>query len=167
MVTNIAAYQFVAIDDAEALATQLRTLAESGQLLGTVLVASEGLNLFLAGHADGIASFVAGLRADPRFVGIRIKCSQSTSQPFARLKVKVKPEIISFRQPNATPLAGRARSVTAVELAGWIEQGQDDRGQRLVLLDTRNRQEVEHGTFAGALTLPIDKLTQLPDELDD
>ena len=58
MVTNIAAYRFVEIDDPDALATHLRTLAESLNLLGTVLVAREGLNLFLAGRASEIDSFV-------------------------------------------------------------------------------------------------------------
>jgi UPF0176 protein len=165
MITNIAAYQFVAVDDTEALAMQLRTLAESAHLLGTVLVACEGVNLFLAGDADGIANFVVGFRADPRFAGIRIKYSRSTSQPFARLKVKVKSEIISFRRAHPTPLAGRARAVTAPELARWIGKGMDDRGRRLVLLDTRNREEVVHGTFAGAMTLPIDKFSDLPEAL--
>ena len=50
-------------------------------------------------------------------------------------------------------------------LARWIERGIDDSGRRLVLLDTRNREEVAHGTFAGALTLPIDNFTELPEAL--
>src|SRR5690606_27335197 len=61
------------------------------------------------------------------------------------------------------PLAReRAPSVTPQDLARWIGQGGDDEGRRLVLLDTRNREEIAHGTFAGALTLPIDKFTDLP-----
>jgi len=165
MVTNIAAYRFVEIDDPDALATHLRTLAESLNLLGTVLVAREGLNLFLAGRASEIDTFVSELRADARFCAIRVKYSRSASQPFGRLKVKVKPEIISFRREHPSPEAGRARAVAPVDLARWIGQAQDDDGRRLVLLDTRNRQEVVHGTFAGALTLPIDKFTELPDAI--
>jgi UPF0176 protein len=163
MVTNIAAYRFVEVDDTELLAADLRALAEAALLLGTVLIAHEGINLFLAGSAEGIERFVAGLRADARFSTIRIKYSQSTAQPFGRLKVKIKPEIISFRRDHPAPSAGRAPAVTPAELARWIRQGQDDRGRRLLLLDTRNRQEVVHGTFAGALTLPIDRFTELPD----
>jgi UPF0176 protein len=162
MVTNIAAYRFVEIDDAEALAAELHTLAESAFLLGTVLIAREGINLFLAGGDEGIERFVAGLRSDARFNPIRIKYSRSAAQPFGRLKVKVKPEIISFRRAHPAPSTDRAPAVTPPELARWIRQGQDDRGRRLVLLDTRNRQEVEHGTFVGALTLPIERFTELP-----
>src|SRR5690606_840151 len=59
----------------------------------------------------------------------------------------------------------RAPTVAPVELARWMAQGHDDSGRRLVLLDTRNREEVGHGTFEGALTLPIDNFTELPDAL--
>lgn len=165
MVLNLAAYRFVAIDDPDALARDVRGWAEAGALLGTVLVAGEGLNLFLAGTEDGLRAFLARLRADPRFADIDVKYSRSRRQPFARLKVKVKPEIIAFRRDRASPLSGRAPAVAPVDLARWIAQGCDDGGRRLVLLDTRNREEVGHGTFAGALTLPIDNFTQLPEAL--
>lgn len=167
MILNIAAYQFTEIDAPELLAARLRELAETHALRGTILIAGEGLNLFLAGADAGIESFVEGLRADLRFADIVIKRSRSASQPFARLKVKEKSEIISFRQPNATPLAGRARAVEPAELARWIAQGQDDQGNRLVLLDTRNQQEVAYGSFAGAMTLPIDKFTDLPSAVSE
>jgi UPF0176 protein len=162
MILNIAAYQFTEIENPELLADHLRELAESKALRGTVLIAAEGLNVFLAGSDAGIEAFIAGLRADMRFADIVIKCSRSSSQPFARLKVKVKAEIISFRQPDAVPLAGRARAVAPTELARWISEGQDDQGNRIVLLDTRNQQEVAYGTFAGAIELPIDRFTDLP-----
>ncbi|MGN7724916.1 sulfurtransferase [Luteimonas sp. 22616] len=165
MVTNIAAYHFVAIDAPDTLAARLRALAEAGALLGTVLVAGEGINLFLAGVDAGIEDFLAQLRADPRFAGLQVKYSRSTAQPFARLKVKVKPEIISFRRDDASPLRGRAPVVAPADLSRWIAQGHDDAGRRLLLLDTRNREEVAHGTFAGALTLPIDNFTELPEAL--
>lgn len=167
MVLNIAAYLFVEIDAPEQLAHQLRELAESRALRGTILIATEGLNFFLAGSDAGIETFAEGLSADSRFAGIVIKRSRSATQPFARLKVKLKPEIISFRQPDVAPLAGRARTLAPAELARWIAQGQDDHGKRLVLLDTRNQQEVAYGTFAGAMTLPIDKFTDLPKAVSD
>ena len=165
MVTNIAAYHFAAIDDPDALAGHLRGRAEAGALLGTVLVAGEGINLFLAGDEGAIEGFLAPLRADPLFAGLQVKYSRSAAQPFARLKVKVKPEIISFRRDDASPLHGRAPAVAPTDLARWIDQGHDDAGRRVVLLDTRNREEVAHGTFAGALALPIDNFTELPGAL--
>lgn len=167
MILNIAAYQFTRIDAPELLASTLHEVAESHDLRGTILIASEGLNLFLAGSDAGIETFVGSLRADLRFADIVIKRSRSATQPFARLKVKVKSEIIRFRQPDATPLAGRARAVAPAELARWIAQGQDDKGNRLVLLDTRNQQEVAYGSFSGAMTLPIDKFTDLPKAISE
>ena len=131
MILNIAAYQFTKIAVPELLATELHAVADSQALRGTILIASEGLNLFLAGSDAGIETFVDALSGDPRFADIVIKRSRSLSQPFARLKVKVKSEIISFRQPDATPLAGRARALAPAELARWIAQGKDDQGNRL------------------------------------
>ena len=165
MFTSIAAYHFVAIDDPDTVAARVRARAKEKGLLGTVLVAGEGINLFLAGQRGGIDAFLAQLRADPRFEAIHAKYSSSQAQPFARLKVKVKPEIISFRRDGASPLDGRAPAVAPVDLARWIAQGTDDAGRRLVLLATRNREEVAHGSFAGALTLPIDNFTDLPEAL--
>ncbi len=162
MILNAAAYRFTPIADPAALAAQLRAWAEAGELRGTALVAEEGANLFLAGEADAVRGFFAQLHADPRFAGMRVKYSESGSQPFARLKVKIKPEIISFRRDDASPLHARAPAVAPATLAQWLTRGHDDQGKRVVLLDTRNRQEVEYGTFAGALTLPIDKFTELP-----
>ena len=165
MILNIAAYHFVPVDDPAVLAAQVRTLAEAGDLRGTVLVAGEGINLFLAGAESAIRVFLDVLRDDPRFADLIVKESRSRTQPFARLKVKLKQEIIAFRRDNASPLVGRAPAVGPEDLARWIEQGRDDSGRRLVLLDTRNREEIEHGTFNGALTLPIDNFTDLPEAL--
>jgi UPF0176 protein len=165
VILNVAAYHFVPVDDPPALVAQVRELAAAGDLRGTVLVAGEGINIFLAGAESAIRIFLDALRADPRFADIVVKESRSRTQPFARLKVKLKQEIIAFRRDNASPLAGRAPAVAPEDLARWIGQGQDDGGRRLVLLDTRNREEIAHGTFSGALTLPIDNFTDLPDAL--
>jgi UPF0176 protein len=162
MIQNLAAYRFVAIDDPDALCRTLHASAAAHALLGTVLVAVEGINLFLAGEPGAVHAFVEDLRADARFTSIDAKFSTSAVQPFLRLKAKVKPEIISFRREGASPLAQRAPAVTPAVLARWIERGADDAGRRVVLLDTRNREEVRHGSFRGAVTLPIDTFTELP-----
>ncbi|MCL7714171.1 sulfurtransferase [Stenotrophomonas mori] len=167
MIANTAAYHFTPVSDPEALAARLYARAEALALRGTVLVADEGINLFLAGDRDGIDAFYAELEADARFAGMRVKYSHSRRQPFARLKAKVKPEIISFRREAGQPLAHpRAPAVAPATLRRWLRQGHDDRGRRVVMLDTRNVQEFEHGTFAGALTLPIVRFTDLPAALE-
>ena len=142
MILNIAAYLFVAIDDADALAVRLRERAETDGLRGSMLVTPEGLNLFLAGPEAPLRGFLDWLRADARFAALYAKESWSEEVPFARLKVKRKDEIIAFRREHASPLeAGeRAPAVDPPTLQRWIAQGHDDAGKRLVLLDTRNRE---------------------------
>ena len=162
MYTSIAAYHFVAIEDPGTVVERVRERAEALGLLGTVLVAGEGINLFLAGDRGDIDAFLDWLRGDARLAAIQVKYSASRTRPFARLKVKRKREIIAFRREGASPLEGRAPAVAPADLARWIGQGSDDTGRRLVLLDTRNREEIAHGSFAGALTLPIDNFTDLP-----
>jgi UPF0176 protein len=166
MILNLAAYRFVAIDDPRAVVAAVRVRAETAALRGTVLVAGEGINLFLAGDEAPLRDFVEWLRADPRFAPIELKYSWSAQLPFARLKVKLKREIIAFRRDEASPLGERAPAVTPMELARWLDQGHDDGGRPVRLLDTRNREEFGYGTFAHAITLPIDNFVDFPGALD-
>jgi UPF0176 protein len=166
MIANTAAYHFTPVADPDALCALLLERATAAQLRGTILVAGEGINLFLAGAQPAIDGFYAALRADARFAGLRVKTSYSHMQPFARLKAKVKPEIISFRIDDGQPLAyPRAPSIDPVTVQRWLRQGHDDAGKPVVMLDTRNTQEIEYGTFQDALVLPITKFTDLPEAL--
>ncbi len=165
-ILNIAAYLFVSIADPPALAAVLRARCEARGVLGSILVSPEGVNLFLAGAADEVDGFLADLRADARFSGLREKRSWSASVPFRRLLIKVKPEIITFKQDGLDPANVRAPSVTPADLRRWLDQGHDDDGRPVVLVDTRNDEELAYGTFRGALQLGIDKFTELPDALE-
>ena len=161
MIVNTAAYHFVSIVDAHALTARLLERAQALELRGTILVAAEGINLFLAGGAAGIDTFYAELKADARFADMRVKYSHSHMQPFARLKAKVKPEIISFRRDVGQPLDDpRAPAVAPATLQRWLRQGHDDAGKRVVMLDTRNEQEFAHGTEDG-LALPVTAAARL------
>jgi UPF0176 protein len=167
VILNLAAYRFTAIDDPAALARELRADAERLALRGTVLVAPEGLNAFLAGAPAAVQEWIDARRADPRFTGLHAKLSESRANPFARLKVKVKREIIAFRREKTSPPdVGRAQAVAPEDLARWLAQGHDDDGRRVVLLDTRNREEVAHGSFEQALALPIDNFADFPEAVD-
>src|SRR5258706_8472723 len=83
---NIAGYRFVALDDLPALRDRLFAACTENALRGTILLAPEGINLFLAGTAESIAVFVQSLDADPRLAGIVLKKSWSLQPPFRRLK---------------------------------------------------------------------------------
>jgi UPF0176 protein len=164
---NIAAYRFVTIAEPSAVAARVRELCEAQALKGTVLVAPEGINIFLAGEPAGIHGFLQQLGEDERFAGLQVKFSDSETMPFRRLRVRLKREIITFRNQDVSPLAGRARTLAPSQLRDWLRRGHDDDGRELVLLDTRNRQEVAFGSFQDALTLPIDRFTELPEALEE
>lgn len=163
---NIAAYRFVAIDDAPALRERIRSEAAARGLKGTVLLAAEGINLFLAGAAEALHEFVAWLGEDARFAGLEIKQSWSEAPPFGRLLVKVKREIIRMDRPAIRPERGRAPSVDGATLARWLDAGHDDSGRPVVTLDTRNAFEVEHGRFAGAIDWRLQRFGEFPRALE-
>jgi UPF0176 protein len=162
-VLNISAYLFTRIDDRERLRPALKHRANELELKGTILLAEEGINMFLAGAEASVRAFVAELRCDPRFTPIAPKESWSAQQPFGKLLVKLKREIIRMDRPAIRPEAERAPAVAPATLRRWLDQGHDDDGREVVLLDTRNAFEVGYGTFAGAVDWGIERFTQFPD----
>jgi UPF0176 protein len=161
-VLNISAYRFVAIEDPAALREDLHTRARGLGLLGTILLAHEGINLFLAGAHESVDHFLRSLEADPRFLGIPVKKSISDTQPFRKLLVKVKGEIIRMNHPAVQPAAGRAPAVDAPTVKRWLDQGHDDEGRPVVTLDTRNGFEADHGTFEGAVDWRLERFSDFP-----
>ncbi|MDQ1077184.1 MULTISPECIES: sulfurtransferase [Microbacterium] len=162
-VLNVSAYLFTRIDDPAALRVTLRERALAAGLRGTILLAEEGINLFLAGPADAVRGFVDELRVDPRFAALETKHSWSDAVPFGKLLVKVKREIIRMDRPEVRPQDGRAPAVSPDTLRRWLDRGTDDEGREVVLVDTRNAFEVDYGTFAGAKDWRIERFTQFPD----
>jgi UPF0176 protein len=164
-VLNISAYRFVTLTDTHALRESIRSQAGALHLKGTVLLAEEGINLFLAGAADAVREFVAWLKRDARFGALEPKESWSDAVPFGKLLVKVKPEIIRMNHPQLRPETGRAPAVSAATLARWLDAGQDDEGRPVVMLDTRNAFEVDQGAFDGAIDWRIGKFSDFPQAL--
>jgi UPF0176 protein len=164
-VLNISAYRFVAIDDPAALRSTLLEQARRLGLLGTILLAHEGINLFLAGDAAAVREFLALLGADPRFAALEPKESWSADPPFRKLLVKVKREIIRMNHPAIQPSQGRAPAVDAATAKRWLDQGHDDEGRPVITLDTRNAFEVDHGTFEGAVDWRLSKFSEFPQAL--
>jgi UPF0176 protein len=164
-VLNVSAYRFVPLPDAADLRGPLLARATALGLKGTILLAEEGINLFLAGSPDAVRAFLAELRSDPRLADLQAKESWSESVPFKRMLVKKKREIIRMNHPAIRPVAGRAPAIEARTLAHWLDQGHDDAGQPVVLLDTRNAFEVAQGTFEGALDWQLAKFSEFPEAL--
>ena len=159
---NISAYRFVALGDPEGWRARVLARAQAAALKGTVLIAGEGLNLFLAGPEAGVRDFLGWLAGHPEFAGLQAKESWSDHPPFGKLLVKVKPEIIRMNHPTIRPQQGRAPAVDADTLARWLDAGVDDTGRPVVTLDTRNAFEVDHGRLRGAIDWRIEKFSEFP-----
>lgn len=166
-ILNISTYKFVPIDDPHALRDHLHEHAQTLGLRGTVLLAHEGINLFVAGPGAQVREFVALLHADPRFSDLAPKESWSERIPFRKMLVKVKREIIRMNHPAIRPAAGRAPAVDARTVRRWLERGVDDSGRPVVTLDTRNAFEVDYGTFEGAIDWRIQKFSEFPQAVLD
>ncbi|MFN7725081.1 MAG: sulfurtransferase [Rubrivivax sp.] len=161
-ILNIATYRFTPLTDLPALRERLFDSAQAQGLKGTVLLADEGLNLCLAGPEAGVRAWLAAVREEAAFADLPAKESWSATLPFQRLKVKIKREIIRMDMPTVRPAAGRAPAVAATTLARWVQQGHDDEGRPLKLLDTRNDFEVDAGAFEGAVDWRLRKFTEFP-----
>lgn len=161
-IVNISAYKFISLDDLPVLRERLLARCEALGLKGTILLAPEGINLFLAGARKQIDGFMATLYSDRRFADIEPKESVSDSVPFGRLRVRLKREIITMRHPAIRPEGGRAAAVDAATLQRWLDQGHDDDGREVVLLDTRNDYETDVGKFPQAVDYRLASFTEFP-----
>ncbi|MGV8805266.1 MAG: sulfurtransferase [Polaromonas sp.] len=161
-ILNIAAYKFVALQQLAELKQALLEALTARGIKGTVLLAEEGINLFLAAESGAIHDFLTWLRLDARFADLHAKQSWSHAQPFAKLLVKIKPEIIRMNHPAIRPESGRAPAVDATTLKRWLDSGHDDAGRPVVTLDTRNTFEVDVGTFKNAIDWRLSKFTEFP-----
>jgi len=161
-ILNISAYRFVSLDDLPALRERVLAQCHALALKGTILLAPEGINVFLAGPRQAVDAFMDWLRGDARFAGLEAKESFSDQVPFQRMRVRLKKEIITLRHPTIRPEGGRAPAVDAMTFKRWLDQGRDDDGRELVLLDTRNAYETDVGMFAQAVDYRIGSFTELP-----
>jgi UPF0176 protein len=160
---NIAAYKFVTFDDTEAMRPQYQEICARLALKGTILLTPEGINMFLSGPRDNIDEFLAWVRSDARFADLEVKESLSSEQSHKRMLVKIKKEIITMRMPLIKPEEGRAPFVEAHTLKRWLDNGVDDNGKPVVMVDTRNDFEVDVGTFNNTVDYRIKKFTEFPE----
>jgi UPF0176 protein len=161
-ILNASAYKFVSLENPAAWRDSIRAQAQACALLGTILLAQEGINLFVAGAPEDMRAFLQWLRAQPPFTNLVTKESESDQLPFGKLIVKVKPEIIRMNHPTIRPQHERAPAIDAPTLARWLTAGHDDNGRPVVTLDTRNAFELEHGRFKGALDWRLSKFSDFP-----
>jgi len=139
-----ALYQFAAVPDAKALAEALRAACEHNNICGTLIVAHEGINGTIAAPDQAAMDQILTL-IKKNFDNLELKMSSSSAKPFGRMKVKVKPEIVTMRTPEIDPTKMAGQYVNAQE---WNDLIADP---DVLIIDTRNSFEFEKGTFEGAV----------------
>lgn len=156
-VINIAAYQFVPLADLPAMRGRLLSKCKAWGLRGTILISAEGINLFVAGGSHEICALLKVLRVIPGLENFCPKVSVSVEQPFNRMLVRIKKEIIAFGVAGIEPGRRTTPKIAPRELKRWL-----DEGRPITLLDTRNTYEVRMGTFKNAQSLGIKHFRHFP-----
>jgi len=145
MLTVAALYQFTRLADPAALRPGLVELCSGQGVMGSLLLAPEGINGTIAGTRDAVAIVLAAIRGLPGCAGLEWKESPAATMPFGRLRVRLKREIVTMGRPEVDPLAGVGRYVRPGDWNALL------RDPGTVAIDTRNDYEVAIGTFAGAV----------------
>lgn len=166
-ILNVAFYSFAPWKDhnLEPLQSELKKACENLGIRGNILLSPEGLNAFLACEPLSLESFLAHwvpvLSQEPWCLPpFEVKKSWSLQQPFRKLLVKIRREIIAFGVEGIDPLKRTAPRLASKELAQWL-----DAGREVVLLDTRNDYELAVGTFEGALDPKLRNFREFPARL--
>ena len=158
-IKNIAGYRFVDLDDRDALQSSLRSLCVVGSK-GTVLLALKGINFFLAGRPASVEAFTNVLDKDERFADIPLKVSFTDYQPFNRMNVRKKNEIISVGLDHIRPADMTGDEIEPTDFKAML-----DAGETVHVLDTRNDYELRIGTFENAIDLNIRTFRAFPEAI--
>ncbi len=157
-VVNISGYKFIELDQLDQLKSKFLQKCQQYHIKGTILLAHEGINLMLASNRCETNRFIDFLKTDHRFDNIPLKLHDSTHQPFPKLKVRIKEEIVTIGLTISAQNQKDVGSYISPEtLKHWLEKKHD-----ITLLDTRNRYEVAMGTFENAIDFQIASFKQFP-----
>lgn len=156
----VAFYKFVSLPDFAGLQEGLLNAAKANEVMGTILLASEGINGTVAGPETGIRNLLAHMRDDPRLADLEHKESWAGENPFYRMKVRLKKEIVTLGVEGVSPTKQVGDYVLPEDWNRLIEDPD------VVVIDTRNDYEVAIGTFEGAVNPATNSFREFPDWLD-
>ncbi|MEM8841105.1 MAG: rhodanese-related sulfurtransferase [Pseudomonadota bacterium] len=149
-------YHFTPLVPGDHRAALIACAAAAG-VRGTILLAPEGINGTIAGTRDGIDTVLSALKALPGCAGLEWKESTASAQPFRRLKVRLKREIVTLGVEGVDPNARVGRHVAPQDWNAVVDDPDT------VVIDTRNDYEVAIGTFAGAVDPKTESFGAFPD----
>jgi len=161
LVLNIAGYKFEPLNNIGFLQQRFQTECENLNLKGTILLSKNGINFTIAGTEENIEQYLQFMEDDERFLNIPIKKSYSEKQPFRRMKVKLKKEIISLGREDINP-----RELTGARIAPKDFQSMLDNGEDVIVLDTRNEYETRVGLFENAIDLKLNNFRDFPKAIE-
>ena len=155
--TVAAFYQFASLNNILSLQTELKKLCQRNEIFGTILLASEGINGTVAGKQSSINCLFKWLGEQPSFSEIQVKYSNSDSQAFNRLKVRIKKEIVTMGKTDINPnnVVG-----TYIKPENWNDFINDP---ETLIIDTRNDYEIAIGTFKNSTNPQTQSFREFPD----
>ncbi len=161
-IVNIAGYRFVNLEDRDELRQPFRLICDKLGLKGTILLSKNGINFFLAGEQKSIDSYIEFLEKDERFIDIPLKISYTDYQPFRRMLVRLKKEIIALGIDEVRPADFTAPNIEPKEFKKMLDENED-----LLILDTRNDYETRVGIFENAIDLNLSTFREFPEAILD
>lgn len=160
-IANITGYKFTPITDTKLLQEKIINLSEENNLKGTVLISDKGINFSVAGLIENTSNFLKVIKKDEQFSDIDIKTTFNEYQPFRKMLVRIKKEIISMGVDEINPYEFTGEKIKPFELNKKLDAGED-----VILLDTRNEYEVRLGTFENAIDLNLDSFRDFPTKIN-
>ena len=161
-------YKYVPIEDPEAFMSDQRALCERLAIKGRFIIAHEGINGTCEGTPESANEYIKEFTSDPRFADIHIKYSKGTGHSFPKLKIRVRPEIVTLRlgEDDVNPNEVTGTHLKPAELHEWFEKkknGEDD----FVIIDMRNEYEHQVGHFPESILPHLKNFRDLPNILPE
>ncbi|MDA9845474.1 rhodanese-like domain-containing protein [Acidimicrobiia bacterium] len=160
-IANITGYKFIPIKNELVLQETILQRSKNLNLKGTVLISRKGINFSVSGNKNNIDKFLLFIRSDSRFADVDVKITYNEYQPFRKMLVRIKKEIISMGIEEIDPFQFTGQKISPKELNKKLNNNED-----IVLLDTRNEYEVRLGTFKNAIDLNLDSFRDFPKEIE-
>lgn len=153
-------YKFVPLADYESLKEPILNAMKSHQILGTILLAQEGINGGFAGTPENMLALYQYLRNDPRFSDLTFKETYSDMMPYEKAKVKLRKEIVTLGIPGLDPARETGIQVSPCEWNALISDPD------VVVVDNRNTYEIELGTFKNAIDPQTENFRDFPEYVE-
>ena len=158
---NVAGYKFEPLENLDSLIPEFQNKCDQLGLKGSVYLSPNGINFSIAGTEENIDTYIQFMEEDSRFRDIPLKKTFSETQPFGRMKVRLKKEIISLGRDDINPRELTGDYISPRELFEMYETKED-----VIVLDTRNEYETRVGLFENAVDLQLDTFRDFPSAIE-